>query len=157
MCSSDLASAFRLFGQPRSSINYESEVGDGTGSSTVMAPLLWIARTFPEAPVSIWETNSEGQEIQQRNHPFLRLLRRPNPYYSGRTLWQSTILDYFVDGNAYWLKIRNRAGRVVEYWWAPQWTVEPKGDEKTFITHYEYQPGTEPQVILPEEDRKSGV
>ena len=59
--------------------------------------------------------------------------------------------DYFVDGNAYWLKIRNRAGRVVEYWWAPQWTVEPKGDEKTFITHYEYQPGTEPQIILPED------
>ena len=40
---------------------------------------------------------------------------------------------------------------LVEYWWAPQWTVEPKGDEKTFITHYEYQPGTEPQVILPED------
>lgn len=138
----------RLFGMPRSKFDYLSEVGDGTGSSTVMAPLLWIARTFPEAPLAIYRTGPEGKEDRVIDHDLLRLMRRPNRFYSGKTLWQATLLDYNVDGNAYWIKIRDRAGRVVELWWAPHWTMEPKGDETTFVTHYEYSPGGATQKIL---------
>lgn len=31
------------------SIDYSREVGDGLDSSVLLAPVLWIARTFPEA------------------------------------------------------------------------------------------------------------
>jgi HK97 family phage portal protein len=50
----------------------------------------------------------------------------------------ATTTDWKVDGNAYWLKVKSRAGTPVELWWAPSWMICPKGDETTFITHYEY-------------------
>lgn len=145
------AGAFRLWGQPRSKINFESEVGDGTGSSTVMAPLLWIARTFPEAPIGLWQSDEEGQETQIRDNQFLRRMRRPNPFYSGSVLMQATIIDRTVDGNAYWIKVRDASENVREYWWAPTATMTPKGDEENFITHYEYKPGSDVIILRPED------
>lgn len=132
----------RMFGVSRSAFDYLKDVGDGTGSSTVMAPLLWIARTFPEAPVAMWRDDG-GTEVQVSDHPLLRLLRRPNPFYSGPMLWMATLIDWFVDGNSYWLKIRDKGGRVAELWWCPTSTMEPKGTDDVFITHYEYRPGNE--------------
>jgi HK97 family phage portal protein len=139
------------FGIPRTTFDYASEVGDGTGSSTVMAPLLWIARTFPEAPPVLFRKLDDGQEEVVRDHPVLRLLQRPNPFYSGHILWMATLTDWNVDGNAYWLKLRNRTGAVQQLWWTPHWLICPKGDEHTFITHYEYRPGGETIDIRPED------
>lgn len=134
-------SPVRSWLMPRSGYDYASSVGDGTGSSTVMAPLLWVVRTFPEAPPAMYRQLDTGQEDVVRDHPLLRLLQRPNEHYTGPILWMATVLDWQVDGNAYWLKIRNGAGAVKELWWAPHWMVEPKGDERTLITHYEYDSG----------------
>ena len=66
-------------------------------------------------------------------------------------MWQSTLVDYFVDGNAYWIKVRNGLGEVVELWWCPHWTIRPEGDENTFIQHYVYKPGSTPMTIYPED------
>ena len=128
---------------PRTSFDYLGEVGDGTGSSTVMAPLLWICRTFPEAPVKLWRILPDGQyELQPRSHPMLRLLRRPNPFFSVSSLWVATVLSYYVHGNAYWLKLRDREGAVRELWWVPNWAIAPAWPEdgSAFISHYEYRP-----------------
>lgn len=141
----------RMFLLPNSRFDYQSKVGDGTGSSTVMAPLLWIARTFPEAPPMMWRQLENGQEESEPNHPLLRLLQRPNPFYTGPIMWMATVVDWNVDGNAYWLKVRDAGGRLRELWWAPHWTVEPKGDADTFITHYEYRPGDETVRLAPED------
>lgn len=144
----------RLWFLPRSRYDFEKEVGDGTGSSTVMAPLLWIMRTFTEAPPMLWKLLDGGQEEEQPTHVLLKLLRRPNTFYSGHSLWKATLADYFVTGDGYWIKLRNRAGKGVpaELWWAPSWTLEPKGDGRTFITHYEYDPGSGDRVRLEVED-----
>lgn len=142
----------RIWRLPGSRINWLSEVGDGTASSTVMAPLLWIVRTFPEAPPMMYSQLDDGQEEAERKHPLLRLLLRPHQWYSGAILWMATLVDYYVDGNAYWIKIRDRGGQVRELWWAPHWTMEPRGDDKTFISHYEYRPGgTETWMLKPED------
>jgi HK97 family phage portal protein len=135
--------SYRIFQMPGSNVDYLSKVGDGTGSSTVAAPLMWIARTFPEAPPSLWQEMENGQEEQVRQHDMLRLLARPNAYYTGPILWMATTMDWNVDGNAYWLKLRDQDGIVRQLWWVPHWMIEPKGDESTFIDHYEYTPGTE--------------
>jgi HK97 family phage portal protein len=134
-------SAYRIFRLGRSRFDYLAEVGDGTGSSTVMAPLLWIARTFPEAPPALWVVDEEGQETMRRRHPMLRLLERPNGFYSGPVMWMATMTDWNVDGNAYWLKMRDGFGSLTELWWAPSWMIDPKGTEDEFVTHYEYNPG----------------
>jgi HK97 family phage portal protein len=134
----------RLFAFARSSVDWLSQVGDGTSSSTVMAPVLWIARTFPEAPPCLWQQLENGQEEQVRDHDVLRLLQRPNDHYTGPILWMATLTDWTVDGNAYWLKIRDRTGIVRQLWWVPHWLIEPKSDENdssVFISYYEYKPG----------------
>ena len=134
--------ATRIFSLPRSNFDYAGEVGDGTGSSAVMAALLWIARTFPEAPAALFREDEDGQEVQVRRHEMLRLIARPNDYYAYPVMAMATVTDWCVDGNAYWLKLRRQTGAVSELWWMPHWMIEPKGDESTFITHYEYRPGT---------------
>jgi HK97 family phage portal protein len=130
---------------------YSASVGDGTGSSTVMAPLLWIARTFPEAPPTLYRTSGVREE-EVRPHPMLRLLQRPNPYYTGPILWMATMTDWSIDGNAYWLKVRDQIGQVRELWYAPHWTMTPVGDDETFVSHYRYAvAGVEPVPIRRED------
>jgi hypothetical protein len=43
----------------------------------------------------------------------------PNPRYGGRVLWMATAMD-FCFGEAFWLKIRDGNGKVVELWWVPR-------------------------------------
>ena len=133
----------RILTVARSAFNFQREVGDGTGSSTVMAPLLWVARTFPEAPPALWRQLDSREEDQVLDHPMLRLLARPNPHFTGPVMWMATTIDWLVDGNTYWLKLRDVTGRVRELWWAPSWLMEPRGDVSALITHYEYRPNFE--------------
>jgi HK97 family phage portal protein len=128
------------------------QVGDGTGSSTVMIVVQWIARTFPEAPPALWKIGGDGQEEQDPKHDLLQLLKWPNPYYTGSTLWQATLVDWIVSGESYWLKVRDRGARVTELWWVPAMTIEPQGTEDDFITQYVYKPGDGQQVVLDPSD-----
>lgn len=143
----------RSYFLPGSHRNWLNDVGDGTGSSTVTAPLFWVARTFPEAPPALWRKLANGQEEKEVDHELLRLLERPNPYFTGVLLWMATILDYYVDGNGYWIKARNGTRRVKEIWFAPHWSMVPRGTDQPgeFLTHYEYSVGGR-VVKLPPED-----
>lgn len=124
---------------PRTAFNYEREVGKGFGSSVVMAPVKFIQRVFPEAPLRLKRSSSEDYFPV---HPFLDLTSNPNRFYGGNALWRATIAAYILDGNAYWYKARNEVMDPVELWWLPPWQVRPISpmDGSAFITHYEYRP-----------------
>jgi HK97 family phage portal protein len=139
---------WRMWRFGASRVDYAALVGDGTGSSTVMAVVQWIARTFPEAPIALWRIQGDGQEERDAKHDLLRLLKWPNPYYTGATLWQATLTDWLTSGEAYWIKIRDRAGRPIELWFTPSATISPKGSESAFISSYVYRPGDGQEVIL---------
>jgi len=126
----------------RTKFDYAKEVGDGSRSSIVVAVVNWMARTFPEAPVMVADANPDGTFERIPEHELVGLLERPNGAYSGVLLWMATIVDWVMSGNAYWLKVRSDSGSVVELWWAPSSTMEPKwpDDGKTFISHYDYKP-----------------
>jgi HK97 family phage portal protein len=96
----------------------------------------------------------DGQSEPVLGHPMIRLLRRPNRYFSGTVMWMATIVSYYVTGNAYWVKIRGRDRRVVELWWVPTWMIRPvwPRDGSMFISHYEYRPGGGEVVEVPVED-----
>lgn len=135
------------------------KVGNGSNTSVVAAPLLWIHRNFPEAPPALWlrtgvsgeEDRVTGKGDQGGDHIMLELLERPNEYYSGSALWAATVTDWHISGDAYWIKLRDIVGRPRELWWAPSGTMKPIGSETEFITHYEYKPGTQ-TIDLPPED-----
>jgi HK97 family phage portal protein len=137
---------------PERKLDYAREVGDGLSSSVLMAPLNFIMRTFPEAPPMIEKRSRQGQWDEQFPHPLTALLDRPNPYYGGLELWMATVLD-LAFGNAYWLKIRNSVGEVVQLWWVPRILLIPRWsfDGKTFITHYDYLAGGRTEPIAPDD------
>lgn len=126
---------------PGTKIDYAEKVGDGLRSSVLAGPLNWLMRNFPQAPPVVERLRKEEWGIVQP-HPLTDMLTAPNKFYGGRELWMATILE-FAFGNAYWLKIRNRADEVVQLWWVPSATMTPRWtkDGKTYIDHYEYRPG----------------
>lgn len=149
-----------IIGQPfpSSRINYAVEAGDPTENGIVMASINWITRTFPQAPFRV-VTLSEDQDAslveEIADHPLTLLLKRPNPYYPGRLLWAATLLSYWVDGNAYWLKARDNGNRVQQLWYEPHYTIRPHWprDGSKFIDGYQICRGGQwkPELI-PVED-----
>lgn len=139
---------------PSGDINYAREVGDGRNASVVAPALYWMARTFPEAPLQVRKMDSSGQLDPIVRHPMAQLIRRPNEAFSGRVLWMATVVDFYVTGNGYWLKVRDRYREVVELWWVPSWMITPKwpADGSEFISHYEYRPGGVEAVKVPVDD-----
>jgi HK97 family phage portal protein len=138
----------------RTKYDYAGDVGDGTNSSTIMAPVQWIQRNFPEAPIMVSEKGPEKPE-KVEGHPLTALLNHPNDSYGDAQLWMGTIFSWCVAGNAYWLKIRNRLGDVVQLWYVPHWMIKPARpttvNSKIFISHYEYRPGGD-TIDIPVED-----
>jgi HK97 family phage portal protein len=122
---------------PGTNVNYQARVGKGFGSSVVMAPVQWIARTFPQALLSV-----EMREEAVPEHPLTQLVNTPNPFYGGTALLMSTILSYTMSGNAYWLIVRDSRLRPIELWYAPHWLMTPVGGDsgENFITRYDYRP-----------------
>jgi HK97 family phage portal protein len=141
------AASLRLL--PRTMFNYRSSVGDGTGSSVVIACIAFVMRTFPEAEVRLRRRESDGTMTPDYEHPMLALIDDPNPYYDGLLLFQATVADLDISGNAYWLKERSGAGRPVRLWYVPSTMIAPKfpADGSEFISSYAYRPdGSKPPI-----------
>lgn len=139
---------------PRSRLDYGSEVGTGRQSAIIMACVAWAQRTYPEAPLMLEKIVSGEEWEQVATHQFLTLLESPNQYYDGLLISSAMIADWMLDGNAYFIKGRSKAGRVVELWWAPSFMMEPywdKWDNTQFIRSYRYSPGGMPVDYLPED------
>ena len=139
---------------PRTAIDYEREVGDGTKSDIVMAGVHWLMGAFPEAPVTLNRLTSDGSPEPVLMHDFLSLLKRPNPYYSGEQLWMGIEMSYTVSGNAYAIIVSNNAGRPAQLWWVPHWMMEPEWDREgnEFLTHYVYSPPGHRPIRIEAED-----
>lgn len=147
---------------PRTRINFAAEVGDGLSSSVLMSPIKWLQRTFPEAPLEVIQLGTNEDETVA-HHPLVKLVRRPNSYYSGNALWSATIFSW-IRGNAYWIKARNTkkgsnpfadvTSEVKELWYIPHWLMQPAWpkDGSVFISHYEYSVGNRKPIEVPIEN-----
>lgn len=128
----------------RTRIDYRSEIGDPATNSIVGAVVGWIARNLPEAPIRI--VVEDTTDIAFPSGPtgpgaMLRLLKTPNPHYSGSALWRATLVDYYCRGRSYWIKTRAPSGRVNGLWWVPASMMRarwPEDDPTVFIGWYDY-------------------
>jgi HK97 family phage portal protein len=157
--------AVKAFTQPRPRwwsivvgrrIDWASAVNiDRLGNSAVAAAVGWIARNFPEAPLRVVsEENGEDVVVDDPGvRRMLDLIRKPNPHWSGAVLWMATVTDYWVHGNAIWMKVRGAAGgAVTELWWVPWTLIEPKWDnDQEYISYYSYRPGGTEIKVAPED------
>jgi len=119
--------------------DYTSAVGDMADNTIVAATIGWIGRTYPEAPIRVVRETDTGDEPVP-GHPLTAKLKRPNPHYGYTILMKATIASYILDGNAYWLKERTLGGDVLNYWYVPPWTMQPRwpADGSVFIDGYNY-------------------
>ena len=133
--------------------NYKNKAGDLIDASVVMAPVQWIQRAIPEARFRTIQRTAEGVE-EIVNHELTQLVMRPNPHFTYSQMMAATVLSRILAGNAYWLKVRNVSGKVVELWWIAPWHIEPRWpiDGSEFISHYLYTPGTGTSIEIPVED-----
>lgn len=115
----------------------EREVGDGLSANVVLTPVRWLQRAFMESHLGI--KNDDGEV--DFDSDLVRLVQRPNAFYAGTHLFSGTIMSLALDGNAYWLCVRNGRGRAVQLWYIPHFLVEPKwpDDGSQYLTHYEYK------------------
>jgi phage portal protein BeeE len=128
-----------------SKVDWEKDVQDPLKSSVLMAPINWLMRTFPEAPLLVEAFNAEQKRWEPMvDSELLDLLDNPNPYYSGETLLMCTVLDV-VFGEGYWLKLRNQDGKVVQLWWVPRAMMQPRypSDGSMYISHFRYTVGSQ--------------
>ncbi len=126
---------------PRSRYPYRRDVREGLDSGVVMAPINWILRNFTEAEL-VMQRKSDGMWAPLDTHPLVELVEQPNPFYDGDLLWKATCVSYFLDGNAYWHKVRNVFGQVIQLWYLPHFLVEPVAPRGGggFLSHYNYKP-----------------
>lgn len=109
--------------------NYSSV--DPAGSSLVLSAVRWVGNTLPEAPAMVKEpTDADGNSEWVADHQLTNLLRYPNPYYAGDSLWTAFAYDWLISGNVYWIKVRDGAGRIAELWWEPAWSIRAVVSDK---------------------------
>ena len=138
---------------PGTKYNYENDVVPMLNSA-VASTVFWMARNFSEAPLAVWDEDENGELSIDKDSPVTQLVRKPNPHYSGSLLWFSTMIEFVVSGNAYWVKERNADGTIKHLWWVPKSLITPishpnASDE--FILGYKYAPGGDPMLLLPED------
>ncbi len=97
----------------------------GLHANVVMAPVMWIQRTFTEAELVVQRRKTDGIWERVLDHPLEELIAAPNDAYDGDALWKATCLSYAMDGNAFWWKVRNVYGEVIELWYIPHWMIRP--------------------------------
>jgi len=101
-------------------------------SSLVHAGITWLSNTLPEPDLLVKREfqrkkggKSRDDDVVEK-HPIYDLFERPNQYTSGSTLWKAFAYSWIVAGNVYFLKFRDRFGRVTELWYEPHFTIRAR-------------------------------
>jgi HK97 family phage portal protein len=129
--------------QGRSTYDYSVDVGDTRNNSIIVACLNLISTSFIEAPIIVQDiTNPSPSTVP--NHDLVKLIRRPNPYYSGELMLMATVCDWMFG---------NSQKQLVGLWWIPSTLIRPVGSEdgKIFVEKYEYTPAGTPIDYKPED------
>lgn len=155
-----------------STTDYKEEAGDLMQSSLVMAVINFTATTLPEAPYHVMRIEGDGASPDLQ-HKLTRLMRRPNTYNSGQTMWAGFSISWWIDGNVYFHAVPSGRGEIIELWYVPHFMLEPRWpgdgrgpaieqghrltpegwvteDEDPFISCYEYTVKNKRYWIAPE-------
>lgn len=142
-----------------SRIDYSREVGSLDCNSLVMAVVNYTGIRLPEAKPAIKRTDAKGKFTVDYQHPAATLIRRPNPYNTWANYAHVCSLSWWIAGNVYFKKVRNKAtGELLELWYLPHWMIEPRwpGDNRSpevrdgdpFLAYYQFNaPGNPPELI----------
>lgn len=84
--------------------DYRSQLMDGYASNPYVCKCVDLRATAVSSLTPVLY-DQDGNEIEDRNHPLARLLRRPNPSCTWSELVYSAQADYALSGNAFIQKV----------------------------------------------------
>jgi HK97 family phage portal protein len=91
-----------------------------TGYSEMYRRQLWVkvviakrAGMVKRLPLPVYRRDPQGRQ-RVPDHPYARLLRKPNVKHDRVTFWDWTSSTYDIFGEAFWGKIRDAGGRPVQ-------------------------------------------
>jgi HK97 family phage portal protein len=67
-------------------------------------------------PFKVYRREGDGGRTEQRDSPFAKLLRFPNPRMSAALMWEWTSSTLDIYGEAIWLKVRDGRGKPGQLW-----------------------------------------
>ena len=77
------------------------------------------------------------------NHPFIELLKTPNPFMNRYELLEMTALSLELTGNAYWYIFKDKLGTPRQIWVIPAQNMLIVPSKEKFIAGYVFKRGTE--------------
>ena len=138
-------------------INYASELGDLANTELMASAVRWVSKNLADARLYVATKDSDDKEKQIQDHPLTALFKRPNPFYTGRTLWRGVVASWLSDhAVAYIIKYRNGFDQPIQLWYEPHLTIRPRWTgANEFISYYEvyrngrwYRVETEDVIVL---------
>lgn len=124
-----------------------------TKSLYVFACVSKIAEKIASVPLELYRVqNSRGDMKEIQAHPLLDLLYRPNPFQTKSEFWELSMINLKITGEAFWYKVRNTRGAVVELWNLRPDLMRAVPDPVTFVKEYRLRKadGTD-EVFAPED------
>ena len=83
--------------------------------SAVYACVRIISESIASLPINVYLEEADGDRILQKNHPVQKLLsRKPNNYMTSYTFKDVILTNLLLDGNAYFLIVRDGSARPIE-------------------------------------------
>ena len=96
--------------------------------------------------------NSAGDVKEIKTHPALDLLYKLNPFQTKAEFLETTMINLECTGDAFWWKIRNKSGKVVELWNLRPDFMTIVSDPTNFIKEYQFTRTDGVQVAFAPED-----
>ena len=83
--------------------------------SAVYACVLIISESIASLPINVYLEEADGDRILQKNHPVQKLLaKKPNNYMTSYTFKDVILTNLLLEGNAYFLIVRDGSARPIE-------------------------------------------
>jgi HK97 family phage portal protein len=139
--------------------DYAYEAGKIYDNAIVLPAINKKANTISECQLVIQQSTPKGWKEAKSiaAAQCLATILQPNEYYGGGSLMRGTVLSWDVRGQSFWIKRRDRMGRLLGFYWIPHHRIQAaserdNADATKLITNYWYQPfGTQQFDVDPED------
>lgn len=119
----------------------------------VFACVQKIAEKVASTEINLYQiVNSKGDTREIQNSPLIDLLYKPNPFQTKAEFLKITMINKKLSGDAFWYKMRNESGKIVELWNLRPDLIEIVKDPEDFIKYYKMNKSDGTQEIFNTED-----
>lgn len=108
--------------------------------SWVYAAVSLIAARTADMKLRMVLETGDDKPTAVKNHPFLKMLRKPNPFTGRYEFMYMHQMFMDLTGNSFWYIVNDRANIPREMWLLPPDRVAPVPDKDKFIAGYLYTP-----------------